>query len=151
VLGEFADLDPDVVHGPLDLRSPFIKSRCHALQLLHARILRDREIREQAFPLVIALRETNLPLLFGLDKLLLQLLTSLCKTLFPTSLQIIKALGERIKHHLSLGIHGSQAALKAGVMGMRREWIQGREMLPDRDTVDWNYGTLLRFLMEIKQ
>jgi hypothetical protein len=151
VLGEFADLDPDVVHGPLDLRFPFIKSRRHALQLLHARILRDREICELAFPLVIALRETDLPLLFGLGKLLLQLLTSLCKILFPTSLQIIKTLGERIEHHLSLGIHGSQAALKAGVMGMRREWIQGREVLPDRDTVDWNYGTLLRFLMEIKQ
>jgi hypothetical protein len=150
VLGEFADLDPDVVHGPLDLRFPFIKSRRHALQLLHARILRDRVICELAFPLVIALRETDLPLLFGLGKLL-QLLTSLCKTLFPTSLQIIKTLGERIEHHLSLGIHGSQAALKAGVMGMRREWIQGREVLPDRDTVDWNYGTLLRFLMEIKQ
>jgi hypothetical protein len=62
VLGQFADLDPDVVHGSLDLQLPFIKSRRHALQLLHARILGDREIRELALPLVIALRETDLPL-----------------------------------------------------------------------------------------
>jgi hypothetical protein len=70
MLGKLVDLDPDVVHGALDLRLPLLHRSRSTLELRHAHILSNREICKLAFPLVIGLGETGLPLLLRLRELL---------------------------------------------------------------------------------
>jgi hypothetical protein len=123
MLGQLADLHADVVHRPLDLRLPRIEGCRDTLQCLHPRILRHLEIRKLAFPIIFRHGEAVVPLLICFGEALLPLLAGLSKALLPlltrlldARLQNIEALGKCIENEFSFRIHGSKAALKAGVV-----------------------------------
>jgi hypothetical protein len=71
VLGELADLDPDVVDGTFHLRLPIHECSGDVLQHIHPDILSDLEICKLALPMILRLGEADLPLFVRLGEALL--------------------------------------------------------------------------------